>query len=310
MNHTNIINLSQKLHMLQAELKKLTYGAIEIRETQNKKYLYVHYREDGVAFTKYIGEFSDELANTILNNNQQAKQIKKDIKSLQKDLELLGFKQHDLSPAVKTNIDFAKSMLVDTIHKQSVLEGISATFADTQTIVEGGKVNNLTASEVMKVVNLKHAWEFVLNPNVIASDTNFALLSEINRLVLEGFYYNAGMVRSTPVSIGGTSWKPPVPVEFQIKEELQTILDSKLDTLTKAINLLIFVMKRQIFIDGNKRTAVIFANHLLIKNSSGLIAIPDDKVDDYRTLLIEFYETDNAEKITKFLKTQCYTKIN
>lgn len=58
--------------------------------------------------------------------------------------------------------------------------------------------------DVPKIVNLKHAWEFILNKNVILSDTNFSLLCEINKLVEEGFYYSAGKIRTVQVSIGGT----------------------------------------------------------------------------------------------------------
>ncbi len=73
----------------------------------------------------------------------------------------------------------------------------------------------------MKIVNLKHAWEFILNKNVIQSTTNFALLCEINRFVQEGFYYSAGKVRSTPVSITGTDWIPDLPIESVIKRRIR-----------------------------------------------------------------------------------------
>ena len=86
-------------------------------------------------------------------------------------------------------------------------------------IIEGGKVNNMTSEDILKIVNLKHAWEFILNKNVILSDTNFALLCAINKMVEEGFYYTAGKVRNTPVTIGGTTWKPDLPIESVIKEE-------------------------------------------------------------------------------------------
>lgn len=64
------------------------------------------------------------------------------------------------------------------------------------------------------------------------------------------------------------------------------------------------------FIDGNKRTGVIFANHFLIANSSGLIVIPSDYVDEYKKLLIDYYESDNDKWIVKFIKEKCYLKIN
>ena len=49
----------------------------------------------------------------------------------------------------------------------------------------------MTSEDILKVINLKHAWEFILNKNVIISNSNFSLLCEINKLIEQGFYYNA-----------------------------------------------------------------------------------------------------------------------
>lgn len=308
-NRVDILTFVAEKEVLIKELKSLIYGSIEIREKDNNKYIYVHFREEGIALTKYVGEYTDDLYNLILNNSIKAKSIKKDIKRIEKELKAIGYVENELSDKVALNIDFAKKHLVDTIYNQAVLEGIATTYADTETIIEGGKVNNMTANDVLKVVNLKHAWEFILNKDVITSPTNFALLCEINKFIEEGFYYNAGRIRSTPVSIGGTNWKPELPIESLIKEELQYILNSKLEDVDKAIELLLFVMKKQIFIDGNKRTAVIFANHLLISKAKGLIVIPNDKVEEYKKLLIAYYEGKDQTSIKDFLKKFGYLEI-
>lgn len=308
-NRVDILSLLAQKDTLRKELKSLIYGSIETREKDNNKYIYVHFREDGVAMTKYVGEYTDDLYNLILNNSIKAKAIKKDIKRIEKELKANGYVENELSDKVALNIDFAKKHLVSSVYKQAILEGIATTYADTETIIEGGKVNNMTANDVLKVVNLKHAWEFILNKDVITSPTNFALLCEINRFIEEGFYYNAGKIRSTPVSIGGTDWKPELPIEINIREDLRQILDSDLDVLDKAIELLLFVMKKQIFIDGNKRTAVIFANHLLISEAKGLIVIPETQVDEYKKLLIAYYEGNDETSIKDFLKKFGYMEI-
>ena len=308
-NRVDILTMVAEKEALIKELKSLTYGSIETRERDNSKYIYVHFREDGIAMTKYVGEYNDDLYNLILRNSEKAKAIKKEIKRIDKELKSNGYVENELSDKVAFNIDFAKKHLVDTIYKQAILEGIATTYADTETIIEGGKVNNMTANDVLKVINLKHAWEFVLNKDVITSPTNFALLCEINKFIEEGFYYNAGRIRSAPVSIGGTNWKPELPIESLIKEELQELLNSNLDDLDKAIEILLFVMKKQIFIDGNKRTAVIFANHLLISKAKGLIVIPNEKVEEYKKLLISYYEGKDEKSIKDFLKKFGYMKI-
>lgn len=287
----------------------LVYGSVEIRENNLNKYIYVHYREDGVVLTKYVGEYSHEIYNLILNNNIKAKELKKYIREITKKLKQLNYTEEVLTPQVEQNIDFAKRHLVDTIYKQAILEGVATTFADTESIIEGGKVNNMTLEDIMKIVNLKHAWEFILNKNVILSETNFALLCEINKMVEEGFYYSAGKIRNVPVTIGGASWKPDLPIESMIKENLEYILNSKNDEVDVAIELLLYIMKKQIFIDGNKRTSVIFSNHYLISKGKGIIAIPAELTEEFKELLIPYYKGKFEKQIKDFIKEKCYMSI-
>ena len=304
-----IMNLLQSKQVLEHELQSLIYGSVEIRENKSNKYIYVHYREDGIALTKYVGEYSDELYNLVLNNNIKAKQLKKQIREITKKLKQLNYIEKELSEKVEQNIDFAKRHLVDTIYKQAILEGVATTFADTESIIEGGKVNNMTSEDILKIVNLKHAWEFILNKNVILSDTNFALLCEINKIVEEGFYYTAGKVRNTPITIGGTIWKPDLPIESVIKEELEEIFSKELDDIDRAIELLLYIMKKQVFIDGNKRTAVIYSNHYLISKGKGIIVIPAELTEEFKDLLIPYYEGRDEKKIKKFIKEKSYMSI-
>lgn len=304
-----IMNLLQNKQLLEYELQSLAYGSVEIRENNSNKYIYVHYREDGVALTKYVGEYSEELYNLVLNNSIKAKKIKKQIREINKKLKQLNYIEEELSEKVELNIDFAKRHLVDTIYKQAILEGVATTFADTENIIEGGKVNNMTPEDIMKIINLKHAWEFILNKNVILSNTNFALLCEINKLVEEGFYYSAGKVRNVPVTIGGTTWKPELPIESVIKEELEEIFNSKMDDIDRAIELLLYTMKKQVFIDGNKRTSVIFSNHYLISKGKGIIVIPAELTGEFKDLLITYYEGKDKNKIKVFIKEKCYMSI-
>lgn len=304
-----IINLIQNKQILEHELKSLAYGSVEIRENNSNKYIYVHYREDGVTLTKYVGEYSDELYNLILNNSIRAKELKKQIKDVAKKLKQLNYIEEDISEKIERNIDFAKRNLVSTIYKQAILEGVATTFADTESIIEGGKVNNMTSEDILKIINLKHAWEFILNKNVILSNTNFALLCEINKMVEEGFYYTAGKVRNVPVTIGGTSWKPDLPIESVIKEGLEEIFNNEIDDVDRAIELLLYIMKKQVFIDGNKRTSVIFSNHYLISKGKGIIVIPSELINEFKDLLILYYEGKDEIKIKKFLKEKCYMEI-
>jgi prophage maintenance system killer protein len=82
------------------------------------------------------------------------------------------------------------------------------------------------------------------------------------------------------------------------------------DSINTAIRLCLYCMRTQIFNDGNKRAAVIFANHFLIAHGEGLLVIPAPDVPEFKKLLVTFYETNDATTITKFLKEKCRTKTN
>ena len=301
--------VKQKI-LLEEKLSVLLYGSIERRVRDNKAYAYLHRREDGIKITKYIGEYTEQLNEIVVRDSIVAKDIKQNLRSIRKQLAELNYVEEELSEKVARNIDFVRRHLVDTVYKLAVLEGVAATYADTETIVEGGKISNMTPKDVQKIVNLKHAWEFVLNKHIITSKLDFKIVCEVNRLIEESFYYNAGKVRSVPVSIGGTTYKPPLPIESVVEEEVAEILNKNISCEDKSIMLMLYLMKRQIFIDGNKRTAVIVANHLFISQGLGLIAIPTEKVNDYKKLLISYYEGKEEKTITKFVKENCLVNLD
>ena len=303
----NVAELLYEQELLKSRINKMIHGSIEIRENNNKKYIYVHFRDGGISTSKYAGEYSIELNNLILENNKIVKEYKKQLKEIKKELGILQYNSKELTDRVKMNIDLARKNMVESIYKQAKLEGVATTYSDTETIVNGGKVKDMTATDIAKVVNLKHAWEFILSEGVISYPTNYAILAQINEIVEEGFSYTAGRIRSVPVTIGGSNYLPPLPYEPQIKEELNEMLSMD-NSYNIAIELLLYVMKKQLYLDGNKRTAVIFANHYLISRGMGLIVIPAELVEDFKKLLIEYYE-DKNEDIKEFLYNKCLTKI-
>lgn len=304
-----IAKLLEEKSVIEASLEKMIYGSIEIREQNGKKLIYVHYRDNGRHYSKYVGEYSRDLFAMIATNNNTARAYKKRLREIKKELGKNNYIQEEISEDVAINIDLARRNLVDSVYKQAVLEGVATTYSDTETLVNGGMVNGMTAADVQKVVNLKRAWEFILSPGVILYPSNFAIVSQINGIVEEGLSFSAGRIRNVPVTIGGSSYVPPFPIEDQAKEDIRNITESDKSPLDKSIEALLYLKKRQLFLDGNKRTAVIFANHILIKNASGLIVIPSELVPEYKKLLIHYYETDEKEEIIRFLKEKCYRPL-
>ena len=171
-------------------------------------------------------------------------------------------------------------------------------------------VNGMTADDVQKILNLKHAWEFILDNDVIQADSNYYLLCHIAKLVNEGFFYDGGRIRGVPVSIGGTSYVPPLPIESQVIEKLNEILKADKDDVDKAIELCMYCMRTPVFLDGNKRASVIFANHYMISNGLGLLIIPEKEVSEFKGLLIDYYDNDNTDTLCDFLKTRCWKRMD
>jgi len=68
-------------------------------------------------------------------------------------------------------------------------------------------------------------------------------------------------------------------------------------------------MKTQIFNDGNKRAAVMFANHYLISQGGGIIIIPEKEVPEFKKILIAYYKGKDCGEIITFLRTKCWKKF-
>ena len=85
------------------------------------------------------------------------------------------------------------------------------------------------------------------------------MLSHIARLVNEGFFAEGGRIRGVPVTIGGSSYVPPLPNESDVKDRILEIIDEEDDAVNIAIRLCLYCMKTQIFLDGNKRASVILS---------------------------------------------------
>lgn len=302
-----IQNLLRKKAEYQARLNLIPYeGSIDIKENSGKKYLYIRKREAGRIQSTYVGLYFEELHQTLLRGVKEARELKKQIRAIEKELAALGYSHEELAPDVILNMDFVRANMKSIIYDQAVLEGVSTTFPDTELIIENGKVNNVSAEDVQKILNLKHAWEFVLDKDVIQSPTSYYVCQYIARLVNEGFYYEGGRIRGVPVKIGGSSYIPPLPVEYEVKDQIEKIVAADASYVDIAIELALYVMKTQIFNDGNKRTAIIFANHYLIAHGAGLMVVPENIVPEFKQLLVRYYEDIDVGAIKDFLKNQCY----
>lgn len=208
------------------------------------------------------------------------------------------------------NVFIAKRNIVDYIWKSANLEGITVTYPDTQTIFDGGIVNGLTVDNIIAINNLKYAWEYVLNNTCKKYDLN--LIFDIHKIALDKLVINEclGKLRITPVKIGGTKWTPSFPFHTKVEEELNLLLSQNKSMTEIAIEVMLKLMRMQLFVDGNKRVAMLFANKIMIDNGCGIISISQEYQSTFYEKLIGYYETDNMDDLKQWIYNKCIDGMN
>lgn len=204
-----------------------------------------------------------------------------------------------------TAIEMAKRLLVDSIWKSANLEGLGTTFPKTEAILANAPTTTKT-EEVLFVINMKRAWEFLLDN--LSYSNNLMILREYNKIVGELLFSYAGEIRTIPVQIGGTSWEPEMPHTGIIMDMIDAIEKIE-DIEIRALKYFCYIARTQMFIDGNKRVAQLMANKILIENNIGIFQIPIENLEEFKSLLIRFYETDNDIEIIEFMQKYCIKRI-
>lgn len=208
---------------------------------------------------------------------------------------------------LEQNIFLAKRNLVDNVYANARLEGINITFPQTKTILEGVNVPSLKLDEIQCVLNLRDAWKYVIDN--IEENFNLDFVCKINEYVSRNESLEWGKLRSGRVEITGTEYIPPIPDREETQKEIDEILKIENET-QRAITYMLYGMRKQLFWDGNKRTSTIAANKIMIASGAGIIKVPDNKLEEFNTLLTEFYNTNEMDKISKFIYENCIDGIN
>ena len=207
------------------------------------------------------------------------------------------------------NVLFAKRNIVDSIYSEAKLEEISVTFPSTYAIFSGRMVASLSVDDTVKINNLKHAWEFILS--TLDCPTDLRYIRQINSEVGKGVVFREGLLHETDVRVEGTSWKPDIPNEEIIKRFIKNVANNKKFSATdRAIRTMLYIMRTQMFYDGNKRTAQLLANKIMIENGAGVLSIHVEDQDAFLEKLVNFYETDDEEDIASFVYERCIEGVN
>ena len=203
---------------------------------------------------------------------------------------------------LEQNVFLAKRNIVDNVYANARMEGINVTFPQTQTILEGVNVPNLKINEIQVILNLRDAWNYVINN--VNKELNLDFICKVNEFVARNESLEWGKLRNGKVTISGTDYIPEIPVKEKVEEDTSKILNIE-NATERAIEYMLYGMRNQLFWDGNKRTSTIIANKILIENGAGIIKVSDKNLEEFNKLLSEFYTTNNKERIKEFLYNKC-----
>jgi hypothetical protein len=209
-------------------------------------------------------------------------------------------------------INFTKERWVDIVYNLARFEDIEVTREQAYNhLVLGKSINELDGFSFHNSVVLKNifsAYYYVSRYGNIGVDLSL-LIIDIHELMVDNLMFNPleiGTFRLKEGRISGTTYKPPVTSYGESLSWLVRETSSLVD-VDDYLVLLLRLMKRQLFVDGNKRTAYVFVNYLLIPFGV-LVDAPSSKeaYDVFLGYLQRYYENDNTEKdFVNYLKENC-----
>jgi Fic family protein len=148
--------------------------------------------------------------------------------------------------------------------------------------------------DAIMLLNHKQALDFIINdPNYI-TPLSITRIEDIHSILIKELGVQRN-IRKRRVGISGTNYRP-IDNEFQIRESLQQmcrLVNNKENIFEKALLLLLLISYIQAFNDGNKRTARIISNAVLISHNYCPISFRTVNSIDYKKAMLLFYEQNN-----------------
>lgn len=203
----------------------------------------------------------------------------------------------NMTPA--ESLFLAKKKWDENVYCGMRMESRNITFPQTKTILQGVNVPNVQLDDIQAVLNMRDAWKFMLAS--MAEPLTFEYWCKLNEYIARNEALEWGKLRTGSVGISGTEYVPPVPTEEQTRAELDTILSADTTATAKALEAFVWGARGQFFWDGNKHTSMTLANKILIAAGVGFLTITDRHMEQFNTLLIQYYNTGESEALKDFL---------
>jgi Fic family protein len=203
-------------------------------------------------------------------------------------------------------------LAIDLSWKSSQIEGNTYSLLETERLLKDKETAaGKTKDEATMLLNHKDALDFIIkNPNYI-NPLTISSIEDIHSILIKELDISRN-IRSRRVGISGTNYKP-LDNEFQIKEAVEsmcTLINSKKNVFEKALLSLVLISYIQPFSDGNKRTARIISNAILINNHFCPISFRTINSIEYKKAMLVFYEQTNISPFKKVFIGQFEFAVN
>lgn len=200
---------------------------------------------------------------------------------------------------LEQSLFLAKKKWDENVYCGMRMESRNITFPQTKTILQGVNIPSVQLDDIQAVLNMRDAWRFMLSS--MSELLTFEYWCKLNEYIARNEALEWGKLRTGSVGISGTDYMPPVPTEEQTRTELEAILTADTTATSKALEAFAWGARGQFFWDGNKRTSMTLANKILISAGVGFLTITDRHMEQFNTLLVEYYNTGDSERLKDFL---------
>lgn len=184
---------------------------------------------------------------------------------------------------------------IDLSWKSSQIEGNTYSLLETERLLRESKTaDGKTKEEAIMLLNHKDALRFILDNPDYLQELTVSHIEDIHILLTKDLSVDKG-IRHRRVGITGTNYRP-LDNEFQIREAMRDtckLINMKSNVFEKALLTLVLLSYIQAFTDGNKRTARITSNAVLIANGYCPLSFRSVDSIDYKKAMLIFYEQNN-----------------
>jgi fido (protein-threonine AMPylation protein)/predicted transcriptional regulator len=203
-------------------------------------------------------------------------------------------------------------LAIDLSWKSSQIEGNTYSLLETERLLkEKLTATGKTKDEATMLLNHKEALDFIIaNPDYLTPITIRAI-EDIHQLLTKELGVTKN-VRHRRVGITGTNYQP-LDNEYQIREALGdtcNLINAKPSVFEKALLALVLLSYIQPFMDGNKRTARIVSNAVLIQHQHCPISFRTVDAIEYKKAMLLFYEQNNIHSFKQIFIDQFEFAVN